>query len=154
MRKLVFAVLAIVATMSCANAGNRSSSADQKKSEDNKANVVVLSESEYKSKVEDFSTEEWKFIGKKPVVVDFYADWCPPCRKLAPVMEEVAAEFKGKVEFYKINVDNAKAVAAAYGISSIPTVLFIPVDGEPVRTLGFMSKEDFAAKVKENCLKK
>lgn len=153
MKKVFFAALAVALTIGCANAGNKSGSAADTKTSDKNSKVTVLTGAEYKSKVEDYSTKEWKFEGKRPAVVDFYADWCPPCKKLAPVMEEVAAEFDGKVDFYKVNVDNAQEVARAYGISSIPTVLFIPVDGEPVRNLGFMTKEDFVSKVNANCLK-
>ena len=154
MKKVFFAALAVILTISCANAGNKTAASADTKTGEKNSKVTVLTSAEYKEKVEDYSTKEWKFEGKRPAVVDFYADWCPPCKKLAPVMEEVAAEFDGKVDFYKVNVDNAKDVARAYGISSIPTVLFIPVDGEPVRNLGFMTKEDFVSKVNANCLKK
>ena len=110
--------------------------------------VTVLTEEQYKSGVEDFSTSGWEYLGDTPAIVDFYADWCGPCRKLAPIMDELAAEYAGKVRFYKVNVDNAKALSAAYGIRSIPSVLFIPADGGvPQMNVGLMSKEEFRKKI-------
>lgn len=123
--------------IACANTGNDSD------------NVTVLTEDQYKTTVEDFSTEEWEYLGEGPAVVDFYADWCGPCRKLAPVMEEIAKEYAGKVKFYKVNVDNAKNLSRAYGIRSIPSVLLIPAEGEPAMNVGFMEKDEFTKKVEE-----
>ncbi len=111
--------------------------------------VTVLTEEQYRISVEDFTTGEWEYLGEGPAIVDFYADWCGPCRKLAPIMEELAEEYEGKVIFYKVNVDNAKKLSAAYGISSIPSVLFIPAEGEPRMSVGLMSKEEFSEKVEE-----
>ncbi len=111
--------------------------------------VTVLTEEQYKTSIEDFTTQDWKYLGDGPVVVDFYADWCGPCRKLAPVMDELAGEYAGKVKFYKVNVDNAAALSAAYGIRSIPSVLFIPAEGEPQMNVGLISKEEFKEKLEE-----
>lgn len=113
--------------------------------------VRVISEAEFKAEVEDFSTDGWKFLGDSPVVVDFYADWCPPCRRLAPVLESVAKGLVGKVSFLKVNVDNASALAGAYGISSIPTLLFIKADGTHDFITGFMDEETLKEAVKVNC---
>lgn len=112
-------------------------------------NVTVLSEDQYKAEVEDFTTEDWEYLGEGPAVVDFYADWCGPCRKLAPIMAELAKEFDGKVKFYKVNVDNAEDLSKAYGIRSIPSVLFIPADGKPQMNVGFMEKDEFKKKIEE-----
>ena len=111
--------------------------------------VTVLTEEQYKSSIEDLTTQDWKYLGDGPAVVDFYADWCGPCRKLAPVMDELAGEYAGKVKFYKVNVDNAAALSAAYGIRSIPSVLFIPAEGEPQMNVGLISKEEFKEKLEE-----
>lgn len=111
--------------------------------------VTVLTEEQYRISVEDFTTEEWDYLGEGPAIVDFYADWCGPCRRLAPIMEELAGKYDGKVRFYKVNVDNARKLSAAYGIRSIPSVLFIPAEGEPQMNVGLMSEEEFSEKIEE-----
>ncbi len=104
----------------------------------------------------------WKFIGKKPAVIDFYATWCGPCRKLAPIMEELAQEYSGKVDFYKIDIDNNKDIAQAYSISSIPLLLLAPTTGKPEQIGGLYPKEEikkaiehmfFPKKIKRNNIK-
>lgn len=111
--------------------------------------VTVLTEEQYRISVEDFTTEEWEYLGEGPAIVDFYADWCGPCRRLAPIMEELAGKYDGKVRFYKVNVDNARKLSTAYGIRSIPSVLFIPAEGEPQMNVGLMSEEEFSEKIEE-----
>ncbi|MBO8466152.1 MAG: thioredoxin [Bacteroidetes bacterium] len=111
--------------------------------------VTVLTEEQYRISVEDFTTEEWEYLGEGPAIVDFYADWCGPCRRLAPIMEELAGKYDGKVRFYKVNVDNARKLSAAYGIRSIPSVLFIPAEREPQMNVGLMSEEEFSEKIEE-----
>ena len=108
--------------------------------------VTVLTEAGYKATVEDFTTAEWEYLGDVPAVVDFYADWCGPCRRLAPVLEKVAAEYAGKVAVYKVNVDEAGTLAGSYGIRSIPSVLFIPVGQEPQMSVGLMDEDELRAK--------
>ncbi len=129
---VIFAASGFIA---CANTGD-----------DGKA-VTLVSEEQYRTSVEDFTDQEWEYLGEIPAVVDFYADWCGPCRKLAPIMEELAKEYGGKVRFLKVNVDNAKSLSNAYGIRSIPSVLFIPADGEPEMNVGLMTKEEFREKI-------
>ncbi len=86
---------------------------------------------------------EWKFKGDKPAVIDFYADWCGPCKMVAPVLEELSREYEGKIDIYKINTEDQQQLAAMFGIQSIPSILFIPKTGAPQMSAGAMPKEGF-----------
>lgn len=89
------------------------------------------------------SPQEWKFLGDKPAIIDFYADWCGPCKIAAPILEEISHEFAGKVDVYKIDTEKEKELAAVFGIRGIPAFLYIPKNGKPVMTSGIArSKED------------
>ena len=99
------------------------------------------------NKIADYKNPEWKYLGDKPAVIDFYADWCGPCKRIAPALEEIAKEYAGKVNVYKVNVDNCPEVAQAYGITSIPTLFFVPVEGAPLKAIGMMSKEEIVANI-------
>lgn len=93
------------------------------------------------------SPKEWKFRGERPAIVDFYAVWCGPCQMLSPELEEIAEEYKGKVDIYKVNTDEEDELCAAFGIRSIPALLFCPVNGEPSMTAGFQPKAALRAAI-------
>ncbi|MBR5456846.1 MAG: thioredoxin [Bacteroidaceae bacterium] len=103
--------------------------------------------------VADFNNPEWKYLGDKPAIVDFYADWCGPCKQIAPILEEIAKEYDGKLYVYKVNVDENKTIADAFKISAIPTLLFIPMQGEPKTEVGMTTKDNLEKIIKENLLK-
>jgi thioredoxin 1 len=84
---------------------------------------------------------EWSYKGTLPSIIDFYADWCGPCKMVAPVLEELAKEYEGKVNIYKINTEEQRELAGAFGIQSIPSILFIPVGEKPQMTAGALPKE-------------
>lgn len=96
------------------------------------------------------SPDQWVYNSTTPSVIDFYADWCKPCRMVAPIMDELADEYKGKVNIYKIDVDVQKEIAGIFGIQSIPTVFFIPVNGKPILQPGALSKQDYKKIIDEN----
>ncbi|MFH1725008.1 MAG: thioredoxin [Elusimicrobiota bacterium] len=109
-----------------------------------------LTKETFKAKVFDYENgKEWKFAGDLPCVVDFYADWCGPCRTLAPVLQEIADEHAGKVDVYKVNTEDQQELASVFGISSIPTLLFIPKDGKPRMALGSLPKKIIEKGIRE-----
>jgi thioredoxin len=98
----------------------------------------------FREKIFDFEAgQEWSFRGELPAVIDFYADWCGPCKMVAPVLEELSREYAGKVNIYKINTEQERELSAAFGIRSIPSILFIPKDDKPRMSAGAMSKQSF-----------
>lgn len=108
----------------------------------------------FKEKVWDFEANpnEWIYKGMEPCIIDFYADWCRPCKMIAPIMEELAAEYKGKVKIYKIDTQKERELAAIFQIRSIPAVLFSPMKGKPMIQTGAMPKESYVKVIEENLL--
>ncbi|MBN1291439.1 MAG: thioredoxin [Candidatus Latescibacteria bacterium] len=101
-----------------------------------------LTKDAFLSKVFNYETnKDWKFEGDVPCVIDFYADWCAPCKMIAPIIEELSKEYEGKVNFYKINTEQEQELAAAFGIRSIPSLLFCPKEGKPKMAMGALPKE-------------
>lgn len=113
--------------------------------------VVHITKADFLKKVYDFekNPDEWKYLGSQPAIVDFYADWCGPCRQLSPVLDELAKEYSEKLTIYKVNVDNERGLATFFGIRSIPTLLFIPMKGKPQRSLGALSKTELKGIIKD-----
>ena len=104
----------------------------------------------FKEKVFNFeANKEWKFEGKVPALVDFYADWCNPCKMIAPILEELAEEYTGKMNIYKVDTEDQKELASVFGIQSIPSLLFIPAAGQPQMAKGALPKESFIQIFKE-----
>lgn len=118
-------------------------------------NTVELTKKEFLQKVWNFeaSPKAFKYLGNKPAIVDFHAAWCGPCKKLNPILEELAAQYKGKVVFYKIDVDKERELAQGFGVQSIPSILFIPNKGEPSMSAGLMSKEELIKIIDKQLLK-
>ena len=110
---------------------------------------------EFLKNVWDFekSPNEFVFKGKTAAIVDFYADWCGPCRKVGPIMEKLAQEYDGRLTVYKVNVDKERDLAAIFQVRSIPTVLFIPVGGQPLMQVGAMSEADYRKVIEEKLMK-
>jgi thioredoxin len=96
----------------------------------------------FKEKVFNFEeNKEWKFEGEKPCVIDFYADWCGPCKMVAPILEELSEEYDGKLDIFKVNTEEQKELSAIFGIQSIPSLLFVPKDGQPQMAMGALPKD-------------
>lgn len=112
--------------------------------------MKVLNETEFKSQIFDYEkNQEWKFEGQVPTIVDFYADWCGPCRALSPILEELSKEYAGKVNIVKVDTEASPALAGAFGIQSIPSILFIPMTGKPSMAMGLVPKESLKQAIKE-----
>lgn len=112
--------------------------------------MEVLNAQTFKQKIFDFEkSKEWKFNGQKPVIIDFYADWCAPCRALSPILQNVAQQYDGLVEVYKVDTEASPDLAAMFGIRGIPSLLFIPVDGQPAMSSGLMPEEGFQQAIQE-----
>lgn len=106
--------------------------------------IEHLNATSFKEKVFNYEiNKEWKFEGKKPALIDFYADWCGPCKMVAPVLEELAGEYKGKIDIYKVDTEKERELASVFGIQSIPSLLFIPLNGQPQMAMGAMPKKSF-----------
>ncbi len=109
-----------------------------------------LNKESFKEKIFNYeANKEWKFKGELPCIIDFYADWCAPCKMIAPIMEELSKEYEGKINFYKLNVDEEQEVASLFGIQSIPSILFIPLNEQPQMAVGAIPKESFRQAIKE-----
>jgi thioredoxin len=103
-----------------------------------------LTKDTFLSKVFDYEkSNEWKFAGELPCLIDFYADWCGPCKMVAPVLEELAEEYKGKINIYKVDTEEQQELASVFGIRSIPSLLFCPSTGTPQMAMGAMPKDQF-----------
>jgi thioredoxin len=95
------------------------------------------------------SNAAWNYKGTVPAVIDFYADWCGPCKMVAPILEQLSGEYEGRLNIYKVNTENERDLAALFGISSIPSILFIPVDGKPQMVSGALPKNEFKRMFRE-----
>ena len=101
-----------------------------------------LTKDTFREKIFDFEkNKDWKFEGELPAIIDFYADWCGPCRVVTPVLEELSKEYAGKVNIYKVDTDKEQELAAMFGIRSIPSILFVPKEGQPQMAMGALPKD-------------
>jgi len=109
-----------------------------------------LTTEEFKAKVFNWDeNQEWKYEGELPAIVDFYADWCGPCKMVAPILEELSAEYDGKLNIYKVDTDKEQELAMAFGIQSIPSILFIPMGEKPQMAAGALPKEQLQQVIKD-----
>lgn len=112
--------------------------------------VEHLTKETFLNKVFDYEkNKEWKFEGTKPCIIDFYADWCGPCKIVSPVLEELARDYDGKLDVFKVNTEEEQELASAFGIRSIPSFLFVPAEGQPQMAMGALPKETFVKAFKD-----
>jgi len=117
---------------------------------------IHLTKAEFLKKVTDFETNPkvWKYLGDKPCIIDFYATWCGPCKLVAPILEDLAKDYNGKINIYEVDIDAEQEITNAYGIQSIPTIFFCPMNGIPQVSQGAMPKDAFIKAINEILLKK
>ncbi|MGI6074425.1 MAG: thioredoxin [Fermentimonas sp.] len=162
----VLLVLPIVALTigACSNSGQKSGGSNRESNNLKITNnmstetgkTIHLTRAEFLEKVVNFekNPEEWVYLGDKPAIVDFYADWCGPCKMIAPVLEELATEYDGQIYIYKIDTEAEQQLSAEFGIRSIPTLLFVPMDGQPQMSQGALPKNELKKAIDDVLLKK
>ena len=160
---LMISLVAFVGIFGCSNAvGNQEGDKTLVENNDTKSENSgdIETEPEYLTydtfieKVWNFeeNPEDWVYEGDVPCVIDFYADWCKPCRMVAPIMDDLAIEYEGKVKIYKIDVDKEKRLASVFQVRSIPAVLFSPIKGRPMMQAGALPKDQYVKIIEENLL--
>lgn len=144
------ALFMLLFTVSACNAQAQKAEGEAKTVEAKVGGVIHLTTAEFKAKVFDYTTsKEWSYKGDVPAILDFHAVWCGPCKMLAPHLEAIKKEYGDKLQIYKIDVDKEKEVAAAFGIQAMPTLVFIPLTGQPTGVQGYQDKEALSKLVKE-----
>jgi len=117
---------------------------------DSEANVIQLTNESFKQLVFNYDkNKDWNYEGSMPAIIDFYADWCSPCRQLSPIVEEIAREYAGKIVVYKVDTEKEKGLSQKLGISGLPTLLFIPSKGKPRVSMGLVPKENLVKTINE-----
>lgn len=162
MNKLLIIALGLIVFASCNSATNNkaenqneSSSVEAEAAKSTgitstEGKVIHLTTETFKQQVFNYeANQEWKYEGTVPCIVDFYADWCGPCKKVAPILDELAKEYDGKIVIYKVDTDKQQQLAQAFGIRSIPSILFVPVQGQPQMTQGALPKDSFIKAIED-----
>lgn len=156
MKKIFYLIAIAVLTLMSYACGNSSNSNDVKddtppvNNVSSAAKVEYLNTQNFVDRIFDFRLEtEWRYKGKKPAIIDFYTDWCGPCKRVAPIMQELAEEYKGEINIYKVNTDNEQELAQTFGIQSIPSIMFIPMEGKPHMYVGAFPKDEYVRIINE-----
>ncbi|WP_080903293.1 thioredoxin [Parabacteroides sp. Marseille-P3160] len=145
--KLVFLLPFLLIANSCHSANAKDEAGNNE--DTGKGEVIALNKSDFLTKVYNYekTPDQWVYEGDKPCIIDFYADWCGPCRQIAPILKELAKEYQDEIVIYKVNVDQEKNLAYTFGIQSIPATLFVPVQGKPQMSVGALPKDAFVKQI-------
>lgn len=148
MKKFILpAILSVFIATACNTEKNRGNNTTDAKSE---GVAVYLNDQTFRENIFNYSeNKEWKYEGTKPAIIDFYADWCAPCRQLSPILEEVVKEYGGKIILYKVDTVKDNELAEKLGVTALPTLLYIPVEGKPQVRMGMAPKESLKQAIDE-----
>ncbi len=157
MRKITLAVvLALLFVTACtAKSAENNNQVSTKEKVESQVKTINLTKAEFLEKVVNYeeNPEEWVYLGDKPAIIDFYADWCVPCRIVAPILEELAAKYEEEIYIYKIDTEKEQELAAVFGIRSIPSILFVPMGDQPQMVAGALPKESFEEAIQDILLR-
>ncbi len=159
---LSIALVTVVALTACTqtrdklNNGNTTATAATAGDNTSEGKVVQMNKAMFLEKVFNYekNPDKWVYLGDKPAIIDFYADWCGPCKKVAPIMSELATQYKDDIVIYKVNTDQERELAGVFNIRSIPSILYIPAQGQPTMTMGAQPKTEFEKLIKDLLLAK
>lgn len=163
--KTLLAAALIFVVASCSNSNQNKGSKDSEtkettntiqNSENSMTKTIKLTRADFLTKVANYEAnpEKWEYLGDKPCIIDFYADWCGPCKMVAPILEELAAEYEGEIYIYKVDTEAEQQLAGEFGIRSIPSLLFCPMGEAPQMAQGALPKDAFKQAIEEVLLKK
>lgn len=163
--KTLMTIALIFVVASCGNSSQKSDSTENAteettntiiNSENSMTKTIKLTRADFLTKVANYEAnpEKWEYLGDKPCIIDFYADWCGPCKMVAPILEELAAEYEGEIYIYKVDTEAEQQLAGEFGIRSIPSLLFCPMGEAPQMAQGALPKDAFKQAIEEVLLKK
>ncbi len=133
----ILSLMLVVNISACASSGG-------------KGDIIHLTNDSFKTEIFNYETEkEWNYNGELPAIVDFYADWCGPCKMLAPILEDLQKDYNGKIQIYKVDTQKERELAGVFGIRSLPTIVFIPANGQPQAVMGYHNKEQMEQIISE-----
>lgn len=155
---LIIGILSVIVLAACTNTTNNNKVDTNSQETETKMEqkVINLTKADFLTKVANYeeNPQEWTYLGDKPCIIDFYADWCGPCKMVAPILEELAEEYKDDIYIYKVDTEAEQELAAAFGIRSIPSLLFCPLGEQPQMAQGALPKDGFKQAINEVLLKK
>jgi thioredoxin len=153
---LILSTILIILTTGCSSTTGKTSDSNTSGVKQETGKVEYLTYDTFLTKVWNFESnpQNWVYEGEVPAIIDFYADWCAPCRKIAPIMEKIAKDYDGKLKVYKIDVDKEQKLAGVFQVRSIPSILFTPVSGQPMMQAGAMTEEMYVKIIEEQLLNK
>ncbi len=153
---IITALAASFMFVACSNNNNNSNNKQETNlNKTNMTKTIHLTKADFLTKVANYekNPQTWEYLGDKPAIIDFYADWCGPCKMVAPILEQLAAEYEGQIYIYKVDTEAEQELAADFGIRSIPTLLFVPMNDAPQMAQGALPKDAFKQAINDVLLK-